>query len=276
MYLEQTLRQVGELYEEQLENLDQAFVIYGRLFREDIEDPYSRELVERLASVMSAWLRLADLYEAILKDADVDTQATAALAFRLGEVAEERLHDFRGPARPTGGRTPSSRATSRREPGTRVRRHRGLGGAAQSAPGRRRAPTTRRRARRCCSAWRRSSRRSRRTAPRRSCLRRGARRGLGRRAGDRGPRPVRTTTRSAGTTWRDLLLRQIEQSADARLANALRYRLAMLYQEQLADVERGVDARGGPASRPNVPRGDRGDGSAAGAAMCSHLPISSR
>lgn len=88
------LRKIGQFQEEQLENLDEAFVTYGRLCREDIDDVSSRELVERLAGVMGAWDRLADLYDAILRDADVETAATAAIASRLGDIAERRLKDL--------------------------------------------------------------------------------------------------------------------------------------------------------------------------------------
>ena len=238
----QTLRQVGQLYEEQLENLDQAFVIYGRLFREDIEDADSRELVERLAGVMSAWSRLADLYETILKDADVDTQATAALAFRLGEVAEERLRDF-----------PRAREAYRR--------------AHAFEPANQQAMGALERVFAATEDWaallellRQVADGTYDPAARKTLLFRMASI-LEEKQEDRAKAievyvevldvdPVDAQAIAAldrlyyyEKRWNDLadlLLRQVEQSADERSGNALRYRLAALYQEQLADVERAV------------------------------------
>lgn len=238
----QTLRQVGQLYEEQLENLDQAFVVYGRLFREDIEDVEARELVERLAGVMGAWSRLADLYEAILKDTDVDTQATAALAFRLGEVAEERLRDF-----------PRAREAYRRAHAFDPSNAQALAAlervfaatedwAALLDLLRQVADATYDPAARKTLLFRmaaileeKQENRSRAIEVYVEVL-------------DVDPADVQAIAaldrlyyyEKRWNDLADLLLRRIEQTSDVRSGNALRYRLAMLYQEQLADVERAV------------------------------------
>jgi tetratricopeptide (TPR) repeat protein len=236
------LRRVGQLYEEQLENLDQALVIYGRLFREDIEDPESRELVERLGGVMSAWGRLADLYEGILKDADVDTQATAALAYRLGEVAEEKLRDF--PRARTAYRRAHAFDASNQHAMAALER---VFAATEDWPA-------------LIELLRQVADATYDPAGKKDLLFRMAAI-LEEKMDSRGkaidvyvevldvdpadPRAIAALDRlyyyeKRWTDLADLLQRQIEQAADERGRNALRYRLAMLYQEQLADVDRAV------------------------------------
>ena len=238
----QTLRQVGQIYEEQLENLDQALEIYGRLFREDIEDAEARELVERLAGVLGAWPRLADLYESILRETEVDTQATAVLAFRLGEVAEERLRDY-------------ARA---REAYRRAHAFDPSNVQAMGALERVFAATEDWAA--LVDLLRQAADATYEPAARKALLFRMASI-LEEKQENRG-RAIETYVEVLDVDpadaqaiaaldrlyyyekrWNDLadlLLRRIEQTADVRSANALRYRLAMLYQEQLADVERAV------------------------------------
>jgi len=85
------LMKIGMMYEEQLEDLDAAFGIYGRIFTENIEDPEPRELLFRLAGVLDAWDRFAELISTALEDVVGDTPETADLAFQLGEIYESRL-----------------------------------------------------------------------------------------------------------------------------------------------------------------------------------------
>jgi tetratricopeptide (TPR) repeat protein len=236
------LRRVGQLYEEQLENLDQAFVVYGRRFVEDIEDPESQELVERLAAVMGAWPRLVDLYERFLAGVDLDTEATAKLALRLGEIAEQKLADL--------GR---ARAAYRR--------------AHAYDPANADAMASLERVFAATEDWPALLDLLRQVADgtyepnaKREVLFRIAEI-LEQRLEDRG-KAVETyveildvdpaDARAVASLdrlyyyekrWQDLadlLVRQIDQSPEPRTANALRYRLGVLCQEQLADVDRAV------------------------------------
>ena len=94
----QLLMEIGTLFEEQLEDLDKAFDIYGRLFKENIEDEPTHELLSRLASVLDTWERLAALYSSVLEDVVGDSPATVRLAMDLGEIYESKL-DRRSEAR---------------------------------------------------------------------------------------------------------------------------------------------------------------------------------
>ncbi|MBI4914677.1 MAG: tetratricopeptide repeat protein [Acidobacteria bacterium] len=238
----EVLRRVGQLYEEQLENLDQAFVVYGRLFREDVEDAESRELVERLAGVMSAWGRLADLYEAILAEAKVDTQATAAVAYRLGEVVEEKLRDF-----------PRARAAYRRAHAYDQADAQAMAAlervfaATEDWPAliellRQVADATYDPAGKKDLLFRMAAILEEKMEQRNKAIDVYAE-VLDVDPAD--PRAIAALDRLYYYEKRwpdlaDLLVRQVEQAADERSRNALRYRLAMLFQEQLADVERAV------------------------------------
>jgi golgin subfamily B member 1 len=87
----QLLLQMGTRYEEQLDDLESAFETFARLFKEDIEDISSREVLTRLASVLEIWPRLAEVYASVLDDVMGDTPTTAELAFVLGDIYERLL-----------------------------------------------------------------------------------------------------------------------------------------------------------------------------------------
>lgn len=87
----QLLSQMGTRYEEQLDDLDAAFETFARLYKEDIEDISTREVLGRLASALEVWPRLAKVYADILEDHVGDTPVTADLAFVLGDLYERVL-----------------------------------------------------------------------------------------------------------------------------------------------------------------------------------------
>ncbi|MCP4602512.1 MAG: tetratricopeptide repeat protein [Proteobacteria bacterium] len=85
------LREIGTLHEEQLGNLDKAFETFARLFKEDVEDRTSWDILTRLTSILEIWSRLAEVYTNALNDLVGDTPNTAELSFLLGEIYENRL-----------------------------------------------------------------------------------------------------------------------------------------------------------------------------------------
>ncbi|MCP4196135.1 MAG: tetratricopeptide repeat protein, partial [Proteobacteria bacterium] len=86
------LRQIGILYEEQLGDLESACDTFARLFKEDLEDKTSWDVLTRLVSVLELWSELAQVYEDALDDVVGDTPTTAELSFVLGEIYEQRLN----------------------------------------------------------------------------------------------------------------------------------------------------------------------------------------
>ena len=86
-------RRIARIYEEQLEDLDGAFVQYTRVYREDPLDRGTRDQLARLAGVLDAWGRLAEVYEehvaAVSPDGDGGEDALRALA----TIYHERLAD---------------------------------------------------------------------------------------------------------------------------------------------------------------------------------------
>ena len=60
-------RKIAMLYEEQLEDLDQAFTWYGFLFRELPDEKQVRDQLTRLSNIQERWAGLAEIVEAYLK-----------------------------------------------------------------------------------------------------------------------------------------------------------------------------------------------------------------
>jgi golgin subfamily B member 1 len=85
------LHRIGTLFEEQLGDLDRAFDTFARLFREDVEDRATWDVLNRLAGVLDCWAKLADVIAKALDDVVGDTPETAKLAFVLGQIYEQRL-----------------------------------------------------------------------------------------------------------------------------------------------------------------------------------------
>ena len=85
------LHRIGTLFEEQLGDLERAFDTFARLFREDVEDRATWDVLNRLAGVLDCWAKLADVIAKALDDVVGDTPETAKLAFMLGQIYEQRL-----------------------------------------------------------------------------------------------------------------------------------------------------------------------------------------
>jgi tetratricopeptide (TPR) repeat protein len=86
------LSRLGQLHEDYLEDLDGAFGMYVRMFREDPRDESSWDTLTRLAKVLERWDRLADTYRDTLKEIGVDDAVTYKLATLAGELYESRAN----------------------------------------------------------------------------------------------------------------------------------------------------------------------------------------
>ena len=84
------LGRLGQLHEDYLEDLDGAFAVYVRLFREDPRVEGTWDVLTRLSRVLEKWERLADTYRATLEDVGVDDESTYKLALLGGEIYETR------------------------------------------------------------------------------------------------------------------------------------------------------------------------------------------
>lgn len=87
------LFEMGTIYEEQLDDLEKAFDTFARMFREDIEDPKTRDLLSRLANNLDSWPRLAEVYSDALDDVLADTEGTVELALVLGQIYDVHCDD---------------------------------------------------------------------------------------------------------------------------------------------------------------------------------------
>src|SRR5262249_30352393 len=88
-------RRIARIYEEQLEDLEGAFVWYGKVFRLDPGDRAIRDQLSRLANVLEAWPRLADVYEEYLKEGE-DENFRAEVLRLLAMVYELRMGNVDG------------------------------------------------------------------------------------------------------------------------------------------------------------------------------------
>lgn len=86
-------RRIAMLYEEQLEDLDEAFVWYGHLFRERPENQQIREQLTRLAGIQEKYAELADIFATYLADVYEETDETLDVAEQLARIYDERLGD---------------------------------------------------------------------------------------------------------------------------------------------------------------------------------------
>lgn len=87
------LTRLGSLYEESLEDLDKALDTFARVFREEISDRGSWELVARLAKLLGRYDRQAQIYAGALEDVTSDDDSTAELAFEAGRLFDQHVHD---------------------------------------------------------------------------------------------------------------------------------------------------------------------------------------
>lgn len=88
----QVLEQMAVIHEEKLQDQPNAFVTYGRAFREDPEQPAAHQALERLAQGMGNWDDLIAIYEEKLDDI-YDFALVKRLNMRLGELYEGKLSD---------------------------------------------------------------------------------------------------------------------------------------------------------------------------------------
>ncbi|MCD6497835.1 MAG: tetratricopeptide repeat protein [Deltaproteobacteria bacterium] len=86
-------KRIAMLYEEQMEDLDQAFEWYGKLFSENPEEPGIRDQLTRLAGILDKWSGLADVYVAYLDEVFEESDITLEVAKELAEIFDDRLDD---------------------------------------------------------------------------------------------------------------------------------------------------------------------------------------
>lgn len=85
------LTRLAQLYEDQLEDFDNAIDVYARLFNEDTSDESTWETLARLAKLGSQWSRLGKILGRPIDEAGVQDEATARLAKYAARVYVERL-----------------------------------------------------------------------------------------------------------------------------------------------------------------------------------------
>ena len=122
----EVLNNTARLWEEQGDDLNQAFIVTREAFELLPEDEVTRANLERLTEALDRWGPLADSYETAVEKAE-DEYIQRELYSRLSVICDEQLDDprralarqHRGQARPDGRRAP--------EAPEGVRRRRGLG-----------------------------------------------------------------------------------------------------------------------------------------------------
>jgi tetratricopeptide (TPR) repeat protein len=87
------LGSLGSLYEETLGKLDEALETYARVFREELGDRDTWEVLTRLARSTGKQGRLAEIYAGALAGVDVDDDSTAELSFRAGSLFDVQVGD---------------------------------------------------------------------------------------------------------------------------------------------------------------------------------------
>ncbi|MBS1118787.1 MAG: repeat-containing protein, partial [Deltaproteobacteria bacterium] len=84
-------RFVARLYEEQLEDFDQASRWYAKVFRESPSDPAIRDQLQRLASIVDNWAFVAQTYQQHLDDEAGDTAELREIAIAAAAIYDRRL-----------------------------------------------------------------------------------------------------------------------------------------------------------------------------------------
>ncbi len=82
---------IARLHEDQLEDLDGAFLWLGRVFRECPSDKSVRMQLERLVSVVHNWEGLAEVYQAYVDDESGDSPEMREVTETLAELYNKRL-----------------------------------------------------------------------------------------------------------------------------------------------------------------------------------------
>ncbi len=86
-------RKIARLYEEQLEDLDQAFEWYGKLFVEQPSEKKVRDILTRLAGILEKWDRLAEVLSTYLNDVFDESPTSLEVGQQLARIYDERLDD---------------------------------------------------------------------------------------------------------------------------------------------------------------------------------------
>ena len=86
---------MAELYEVQLEDLNNAFHCYARALAEDPGNHNTQEQLERIAGSAQAWQPLAETYEAQLQHTE-DAHIAASLHAKVADIRETKLGDAAG------------------------------------------------------------------------------------------------------------------------------------------------------------------------------------
>jgi len=89
----QLTRYIARLYEDQLEDMEEAFRWYGRVFRERPDDRGMRDQLTRLANILENWEGLANVYQEYLDDETSDDETTATVALALADLYDHRLDE---------------------------------------------------------------------------------------------------------------------------------------------------------------------------------------
>ncbi|MBA3459340.1 MAG: hypothetical protein H0T46_05220, partial [Deltaproteobacteria bacterium] len=84
---------VARLYEEQLEDFENASRWYARLFREAPNDPTIRDQLQRLASVVDNWAFVAQTYQQYLDDEEGESPELRDVSLAAGAIYDRRLGD---------------------------------------------------------------------------------------------------------------------------------------------------------------------------------------
>lgn len=86
-------RYIARLYEEQLEDLEEAFRWYGRVFRESPTDLSVCDQLNRLAIILQDWKGLTDVYQEYVDDEPGDGPELQAIALALADTYDRRMNE---------------------------------------------------------------------------------------------------------------------------------------------------------------------------------------
>ncbi|HEY0250950.1 MAG TPA: hypothetical protein VGC41_05455, partial [Kofleriaceae bacterium] len=86
-------RFVARLYEEQLEDFENATRWYAKVFREAPADPAVRDQLQRLASITENWTFVADTYQSYLDDEQGESVDVRDVAIATAAIWDRRLND---------------------------------------------------------------------------------------------------------------------------------------------------------------------------------------
>ncbi|MDX2087534.1 MAG: tetratricopeptide repeat protein [Kofleriaceae bacterium] len=85
-------RFVARLYEEQLEDFENASQWYAKLFREDPTDSAIRDQLQRLASMVDNWAFVAETYQGHLDAESTDSEDLREIAIAAATIYDRRLN----------------------------------------------------------------------------------------------------------------------------------------------------------------------------------------